>query len=402
LRQADDWTFPLRILHVISSLDPKHGGPPVIAASLASAQVALGHDVVLATLDRPTRRDAIDRSMSRLPGFSRVDVRWLTPQRSTPINFLKAVLIPSAPKALSGAVRHAEMVHLHSVWDVLIYAAARECRRSARPYCVLLNGMLDPWCLGQKKWKKRLALALGYRRMLDRAAFLHLGNEDERRLIEPLGLRAPTEILPNGIFPDDIDPLPRRGSFFATHPFLRDRPFVLFISRLHYKKGLDYLADAFEAVARRFGDVQLVVAGPDDGEKGSFEQRIARHGLGDRVHVIGPLYGPEKFAALVDCACFCLPSRQEGFSMAVTEALACGVPAVISEGCHFPEVGTAGAGEVVPLNAAAVAEALVKVLSSADLRQRMGEAGRALVRARFTWPIIAEQSIGAYARICRR
>ena len=92
------------------------------------------------------------------------------------------------------------MIHLHGVWDVLIYSAARECRRCNRPYCIVLHGMLDPWQLQQKYWKKKLAFVLGYRRLLDRAAFLHVLNKDEGRLIEPLNLSAPNAIIPNGIF----------------------------------------------------------------------------------------------------------------------------------------------------------------------------------------------------------
>ena len=331
----------MRILHLISSLDPACGGPPVVAASLASAQAKLGHHVVLTTIDQPERRDLIGRRLlGRVPGFSSLDVQWLKPKWRKPIKLVENFLSLAATKPLADLIGQADMVHLHSVWDVLIYAAARECRRLDRPYCVVLHGMLDPWCLQQKAWKKKLALVLGFRKMLDRAAFLHVLNEDEGRLIEPLKLAAPNAIIPNGIFSEEFDTLPARGHFYAKYPQLNGRPFVLFLSRLHYKKGLDYLADAFKIAASECPDVQLVVAGPDGGAKEPFEQRIAQFGLQDRVHVVGPIYGPDKFAALVDCACFCLPSRQEGFSMAIVEALACRVPVVITEPCHFPEVGS--------------------------------------------------------------
>ncbi len=392
----------MRILHLISSLDPANGGPPVVAASLASAQAKLGHHVVLATIDQPDRRELIIQALQRVPGHAGIDVRSLEAKWSRPIRFVEIQLVRSTIKPLADLVGQADMVHLHGVWDVLIYAAARECRRSDRPYCVVPHGMLDPWGLGQKAWKKKLAFVLGYRKMLDRAAFLHVLNEDEGRLIEPLKLHAPNAIVPNGIFAEEIDSLPSRGDFYARHPELRGRPFVLFLSRLHHKKGLDYLADAFKIVARECPDVDLVVAGPDGGAREPFEQRIAQAGLTDRVHVIGPVYGPDKFAALVDCACFCLPSRQEGFSMAIVEALACRVPVVITEPCHFPEVATSGAGEVVPLDAQAVGAALVRVLSDADRRERMGHAGRELVRSRYTWLKIAELSIDAYQRLGKK
>ncbi|MCA9300139.1 MAG: glycosyltransferase, partial [Phycisphaerales bacterium] len=256
-------------------------------------------------------------------------------------------------------------------------------RGAGVPYVIRPAGMLDPWCLAQKAWKKRLALALGYRSMLDHASFIHALNEDEKRLIEPLGFRCPVRVISNGIFASEVADLPMAGTFRAAHDL---GPFVLFLSRLHFKKGLDLLAEAWAQVET---DHVLVVAGPDEGAQADFEARVDRLGIRDRVRMVGPLYGRDKFAALVDATCFCLPSRQEGFSLAITEALATGTPCVITEGCHFPEVQEAGAGVVCPLDAGAVGAALSEVLADATWRASMGEAARDLVLSRYTWPTIA-------------
>jgi glycosyltransferase involved in cell wall biosynthesis len=291
-----------------------------------------------------------------------------------------------------------DVLHLHGVWDPIVKAAADVARSTSQPYAITLHGMLDPWSLRQSAPKKRIALLLGYRKMLDRACFLHALNSDEKNLIEPLALRCPVEVIPNGVFPEEIEPLPARGTFYARHAFLQGAPYVLFLGRLHYKKGLDYLAEAFAQLAREDARVRLVVAGPDGGERESFERRVWSLSTGERVHVVGPLYGSDKLAALVDAECFCLPSRQEGFSLAVTEALACGVPPIISEACHFPEVAEAGAGEIVPLEPGAIAAALRRVLSDPQRRLRMGAAGQALVASRYTWLRVAEQTLEAYRR----
>jgi glycosyltransferase involved in cell wall biosynthesis len=258
--------------------------------------------------------------------------------------------------------------------------------------------MLDPWSLAQKRLKKKLALAFGYRAVLDNASALHLLNDDEQTLIRPLRLRAPQVVIPNGVFLEEFEPLPRAGSFTARLPRLGGHRFILFLSRLHYKKGLDYLADAFARLCQTDRETHLVVAGPDGGAGGDFERRVSLSGLTDRVHLVGPLYGEAKLAALVDAACFCLPSRQEGFSLAVLEALACRLPVVLSRDCHFPEVAAAGAGEVVGLEARAVADALGRVLRDDRARRRMGAAGRDLVESRFTWPRVAQSCMAAYAR----
>jgi glycosyltransferase involved in cell wall biosynthesis len=259
--------------------------------------------------------------------------------------------------------------------------------------------MLDPWCLSQKKWKKRLALVLGFRRMLNRAAGLHVLNADERDLLTPLGLTTPCEVIPNGIFLTEFDPPPDPRLFRDRRPGPGERPFVLFLSRLHYKKGLDLLAEAFAKIAPRHPDVDLVVAGPDGGAEADFRERVAAAGLNSRVWLTGPLYGPEKLSALAAARVFCLPSRQEGFSMAILEALACRLPVVITKDCHFPEVADVGAGRVTPLSADAVADALNGLLSDPAERESASQAGRALVEGRFTWPRIAEQTVRWYLQL---
>ncbi len=388
----------MRVSHVIPSLDPATGGPPVVAARLAAAQSAAGCQVNLVSYRFPDAQANVEADLGTIPGIASVRLDFLPP-----LTRKERFLALDARKRLEPLVGNADVIHLHGVWDPLIYAAASEAQKLGIDYVLTPHGMLDPWAISQKGWKKRLALILGYRKMLNRAAFLHFLNTDERDLVKDLGLTAKAEVIPNGIFLEELDPLPAEGGFRASRPWLGDRPFVLFLSRLHYKKGLDFLADAFAQVAVRYPEAQLVIAGPDGGAKSDFESQIRRLRLEDKVHLIGPIYGPEKLSALVDCDCFCLPSRQEGFSLAVTEAMACRAPVVISTSCHFPEVREAGAGVITDLNATDIAAGLMTVLGSAEQASMMGKAGRELVTSRFTWPSVAGQMIRAYdAHVAKR
>jgi glycosyltransferase involved in cell wall biosynthesis len=174
---------------------------------------------------------------------------------------------------------------------------------------------------------------------------------------------------------------------------------ILFLGRLHHKKGLDLLAAAFKFLHESLPDAHLVVAGPDGGAGAKFAQQVSRFGLSNQVHLVGPLYGKDKYAALRSAACFCLPSRQEGFSVAILEAMACRLPVVISEACHFQEVAEAGAGRVVALDPNEIATALHELLDDRDRGRQMGEAGYQLVRSCYTWPQIAKQCIAAYERV---
>lgn len=387
----------MRVLHVITTVDPNAGGPPAVALRLAAAQAGLGASATIATYRHPAADERVAKSLSVVPGIERVGWVHFPPPGGT----IEKVLGLRVGEGLRQAILNADVLHLHGVWDTILRVASREAAVARRPYTITPHGMLDPWCLGNtpaKRFKKHAALTLAYRAMINGAAFIHVLNRDERDLMAPLGFRPPCEVIPNGVFLDEMANLPASGAFRAAHPELGQDPFILFLSRVHHKKGLDYLVDAFASVLKSRAQTRLVVAGPDDGALQPMLAQARSLGVHERVHAVGPLYGRDKLSAFVDAAVFCLPSRQEGFSMAVTEALACGVPAVISDQCHFPEVAEAGAGLVTPLDAGAVAMALLELLKDDARRGSMGRAGAALVRERYTWPAIARQSLDAYAR----
>lgn len=380
---------------MIESLDPKVGGPPVVCSRLASAQSARGHTVRIVVESKAAILDFANATNS---------LQVFESGRATLTDwfFRRSVRIRLAER-----IADADIVHLHGVWDSLLVAAGLECRGLKVPYVLAPHGMLDPWSLSQKRLKKRVGLALGVRRLLNHARFLHMLNRDELALARPLGLRSEGWVLPNGVNLAETGHIPTDEEFRSAFPNLQRRPYILFLSRIHHKKGLDILADAFALLASNHPDLQLVVAGPDAGERGHFEDRIRNHELTNRTHLVGPLYGSVKWSALSGAACFCLPSRQEGFSMAILEAMASRIPIVISESCHFPEVDEAGAGIVTPLKATAVAQAIDQVLNDRTRAESMAAAGRRLVEGRYTWDRVAEDcdrmyaaAIGAGAALC--
>ena len=369
----------MRILHVIPTIDPNAGGPPLICAKLAIAQARLGHEVsITAYRPPPAGRARIAAENGRTAGFDRLTLHELPP-----ITWRERVTGAHAKAAAQRLVPAADAVHLHGVWEPQLLHAAAVAQRVGKPYLVLLNGMLLPWAMARGTAKKRLAMRMGRRRMLA-GGVLHCGSDDEVAAARALGLTNPGVVIPNGAFPDEFADLPPEGTFRSRHPELADHPYVLFVGRLHEQKGIDLLLAAFDTVAARHATARLVIAGPDYG--------VALPPMNGRVLRVGPVYGRDKLAALRDAACFCLPSRHEGFSLAVVEALACGVPVVVSTECHFPEVATAGAGIVTPLDPAAIADALLRVLSDDSFRG----VGRRMVAERYNWATIAAETVRAY------
>jgi glycosyltransferase involved in cell wall biosynthesis len=383
----------VNILHVVPTLDPAAGGPPRIALSLAAGAASLGHHVTMLYYDSPHARLQIDQQLDEIAGARLVHLHILPPAT----RFEKLTARKSRSE-IARTLKKIDIVHVHSIWNPISLAAMSKAGKRKIPYIVLVNGMLDPWSLSQSDLKKKIAMKFGVRKLLNDAAFLQAGNTEEKECIAQVGLTSPIKIIPNGVDPKQFEQLPARGSFYTAHPELNNQPYILFLSRLHFKKGLDYLAAAFAILSKSHFDLHLVVAGPDDGARASFEADIRNRQLQDRVHVIGPIFAQEKLSAFQDALCFCLPSRQEGFSVAVLEAMACATPVVISAACHFPELAEQGAGEVVQLDAPEIAAAIDGILIDPPKRQRMGGIAREMIFEHFTWPKISEQLIQAYGR----
>jgi glycosyltransferase involved in cell wall biosynthesis len=379
----------MKIVHVIASIDPKNGGLQAVAMRLAAAEALTGAEVhIVAYGSAEVHRQVVELGTT-IPGFSGVTLHILAgPSR------LENLFCIRGKRELQRLFPGTAFIHIHGVWEPFLLHASR--LSGDIPYCVCPAGMLDHWSLAQKTWKKKVALRLCYARMLNKAAFIHVLNVDELRAVKPLGFRAPHIIIPNGVFKSEFEPLPAKGLFRGKVGFPENRRYILFLSRLHMKKGLDILAHAFSILARQHPEVDLVVAGPDDGARAGFEALVDTFGLTHRVHLTGPLYGDMKIAALAEAECFCLPSRQEGFSIAILEALACAVPVVISDQCHFPEVADANAGLVVTLDPEAVAKGLDAVLKDRALARTMGENGRRMIFETFTWPAIADVTLRHY------
>lgn len=384
----------LRILHVIPSMASEAGGPPVVCAGLTAALTARGHQLAIATLAEPGKTP-----VTLAPG---IQFHAFPPDRAD------SSYGHSAPLAtwLDQNVSSFDLLHLHSLWQFPTFAAARAAWHHQKPYIVLLNGMLDHYSIHHRSYaKKRLYWLWRERRIHCRAAAIHCLNRAEIRRAVPWIKTFPKFILGNGIDAGELAALPARGAFRAAHPDLADKPLVLFLSRIHPKKGLDRLIPAWQQVAREMPDARLLIAGSGDAAYlASLKALIAAHRLESQMLFLGQLVGPAKWQVLVDADLFVLPSHQEGFSMAITEALAAGCPPVVTEECNFDELEPAPPAPpsgIIIRNGdmPAFAAAILQLLRDPARRHALASAGQSLVSSRYTWQNIAAQLEQTYRQI---
>jgi glycosyltransferase involved in cell wall biosynthesis len=272
------------------------------------------------------------------------------------------------------------------------------------PYLVRTIGNLDPWSLGQKRWRKRLFWHLGVKQMLRGAAAIHYTSQAEQQLAEStLGLQRGI-VIPLGVDEELLQPASTQNPFLAQHPTLRESPYVLTLCRLHPKKNLETLIERFLRLTEQaaLNHWKLVIAG--EGEPGYVEQllrQVKATSNEQRVLFAGWLQGEEKRGALRAAGLFALLSHQENFGLSVVEAMACGVPVLISTGVNLAdEVTAAGAGWVVSLDPQQIETALHTALTEAAERSVRGQAARELVRQRYRWSAVGEQLARLYADIC--
>lgn len=385
----------VRVLHVVSSLDVRAGGTTAAVLGMSVAQARAGAAVtVLATF-----RAGYDPSAVSAMREEGVNVTLVGPVLG-PLAWCRGIRAK-----VQRAVAASDIVHIHALWEEIQHQAAVDARRSNVPYIITPHGMLDPWSLSQSRWKKWAYMHWRLRRNLKSAAALHYTARIEKQLCDRLCLRVPGIIVPNGIDLSEYRELPRRDAFRERYQIQSDVPLVLFLGRLHPKKGCEILIKGFaQAIARKEDAVSrkpnLVIAGPDSNSyQRELEALVSDCGLQDAVHFVGPLYAKEKLAAYVDADLFALISYQENFGIAVIEALAAGCPVLLSDQVNIHDlVETEQVGWVVPTEVDATARALRAWLQFVGDPESMRTRARAAA-SRYDWQSIASSWMTQYEQI---
>ncbi len=386
----------MTLLHVAPYYAPAwaYGGVVRAVTGLTRTQAAAGHEVWVLTTDAlsPSARVAVHEET--IAGVRVTRVRNAS-------NALRGRLNLSTPLALARVARrllreHAiDVVHCHELRTAENLRIAPLAARLDLPMVVSPHGTLT-YHTGRRRAKRAWDWLFG-RRLLPRfdqvLALTRAEAAEARALWATCGVPLRDDqisIVPNGVDPDEFARLPS-GDGFRQRWELGDGPVVLFLGRLEERKGIPLLIRAFADALRHAPAARLLLAGPDEARSGPLRAVANECRVADRVTFTGWLAGDDRLAALAAADVFVLPATGEGFSLAALEAMACGLPVVLTPDCHFPEVADAGAGLVVPRDVVPLSAALRALLTDAERRASMGRRARDLVCRRYSWREIAAQ-----------
>jgi glycosyltransferase involved in cell wall biosynthesis len=358
---------------------------------MVRAQRELGIDAVILSSDDDVggRLDVPLRQWTQHEGVPVLFLPRVQARQHTLVGF---TYTPEYPQWMGEHVREYDFVHVHTVFSHPANTAMQACRRAGVPYCVRPLGQLCHWSLQQRRLIKKVQLALWTRRNINAARFIHCTASMEARETASEGFRSPCEILPHGIlmpphFPEAREMLRRLLNVPS------DRPVVVFMSRVHPKKGIELLLEASAQLPPFF---DLAIVGTGDAAYLAGLQQKAAATLQGRVHWLGFKEGDDKWRVLQGADVFVLPSHSENFGIAVLEAIACGVPVVISDQVALEdEVRKHALGRVVPLDAGELSQAMQELLASPAERAEISARAVATAEECFSWRAAARRLIAA-------
>ena len=369
-------------LEVVSHTDPLYGG-------LSSAVPALGLrleeyadiNISLAAFCLPEQRYTPT-------GYTHDQISFWPTSRT-------AWFQGSLRDSFTEQVRGSQGIHIHGLWEQSTAVAAHTANSLRVPYILSAHGMLEPWALHAKRLKKLIYSVLLERKNVANAACLHALTQAEAGQYVHFGARCPIAVIPNGVdIPDEKD----ATLFLRQFPELAGKRIILFLARLHPKKGIDLLLEAWAELSTSWPDAHLVLAGPDsEGTQAKLEEMIGQYRLGSSVTFTGMLRDRMKWSAFAAAECFVLPSYSEGLSVSVLEAMGMGVPVIVTDACNMPEVREADAGWVISPTRNDLTRALSEMLSNPSNRSRqLGWNGANLIESLYSWPVVARQMSQLY------
>ena len=360
----------MKVLTFISSLDINSGGPSRSVPMLVRGLAELGVDITLMTIrSENMNTHALEGTSAKIKVFDP------SVSQSEIARYLKE--------------EHFQLIQIQSMWDLPYHKVMREARKQGIPYIVTPRGMLEPWSLSQKKWKKKLAWWLYQRNDVQKSVCVFTTAKMEADHISNLGITTSRAVIPNGI---ETDSYPCKTSVDVV------KKQVLFLSRVHVKKGIEILFDAWKRIHSEFADWQLLVVGNGEAEYiQSLENRVECLDLKECINIIPPVFGNDKIRLYQESALFCLPSYSENFGMVIAEAMSCGTPVITTTNCPWNILNDTSTGWCIDLSVDNLERALREALSMNPTElYDMGQKASKLIYDNFDYRSVTRKTLRLY------
>lgn len=380
----------LNIAHLMSRFRLADGGVVRAVLDMAGIMARQGANVRLITWDATDAPAEWKRGTPGLPEIIEID------PPSGPLGFPTRSQTRRFAEALTGV----DVLHLHTPWEPANIPFARASLRAGVPYVLTVHGMLDDWCMAQKSFKKRIYLAIGARRMLERASAVHCTAQAELEQAQRWFPRGRGVVIPL-VF--DLEPFrnlpgaaPARNAIAAAKT---DEPIILFLSRLHEKKRVDIVIDLAKQLRDDGLRAQLIIAGTGEpAYESALRAQVERADAGDYVHLVGLVTGEAKVSLFEQASVFVLPTSQENFGFVLIEAMAAGTPVITTEGVDiWPELKESGGAIIANADARTFAAEVAALLRDDARRTAMGERARAWVMKEFDGTALVRRFEQMYA-----
>jgi glycosyltransferase involved in cell wall biosynthesis len=380
----------MRVLHVIPSVAERSGGPATAIVPMCRALKQHGVEVLLVSTNAGIDHD---ESVSEYKGVPAI---FFPTQLGDSFKYSRPL-----SSWLSANIQQFDLAHIHAVFNYSSIAAAHVCRKARVPYVVRPLGTLEPWSMTQKPLRKRVFWQVSGKGMLRRAAAVHYTTEAEKLSTERLLGLNHGKVIALG-----IEENPEASSTHARleqhFPEFANKPYALVLSRLHPKKGLDVLIDAFLSLVQvqQFAHWHLVIAGDGVADYVLKLKALAGSSLqSDRIVFTGWLDGEKKDALLSSASLLVLPSHQENFGLCVMEALSHSVPVLVSPHVNLAEeIVLANAGWIATVDKDALISRLAEALDNDEERARRGQAGKQLSQ-KYSWDTTAKNLVDLYKEV---
>lgn len=386
----------MRILHILPSLSPKQGGPTQAALNFTYHLRQHGIDAEIATTN-DDGSNFLDVALHQRIEYQQVPV-WFFPRMARIKAFMPSF---GLTQWLWQHIADYDLIHTHYLFSYAPTVATAIARRRNIPYIVRTIGQLHPWALNQSRLKKQIYTSIIERHNLNRAAAIHCTSAGEAEDVRNFGIQQTSTItLPLGVNqPANISQAKQK--LRQIYNISAQTPIVLFLSRLHYKKRPDLLIQALNKLATQDFDFHLILAGSGESDyENQLKNLVASNGLAKRTTFTGFVTGTDKELILQGSDIFVLPSFSENFGIAIVEAMAAGLPVIITPGVQIaPEIDQAKAGLVVEGELDALTNAIAQLLTSPNLRYQLSENGKKLVNSRYCWSAIAQNLASVYQAI---